>query len=112
MLFHFGSSEEVEANFPTGERPAMRKTFMLVGVAVHLSAAPTTAEDIKLSIRTLDPEVIFLVKIVDPSVGALTDWVWTLDGSPIPVDTLMSARLEYANTDAAEIDVRILGYWL
>ena len=97
----------------TNERPYERRTFMWCGAAVHWSTAPTTSENLVLSLKAIGTvAAIFEVKAVDPSTGSLEDWTYTFDGSPIPIDADMLAKITYPNTDGATIDVAFLGYWL
>lgn len=111
MIFQFG--ERVLAEYPEdAQRPVMRPTFMLVGIAVTWAAAPTTSEnlDIKLVVASDIDDKIVLVSI-DPSAKSLRWWVHIVPDGPVPLPHGVTAEVAYTNTDAEVVKVTYLGYW-
>lgn len=81
---------------------------LLNSVTVHFGSAPTTSEDLTVTLNALDGSAYDTVlKRVDPSVGAKTDIVFIPDG-----DLLLEAGDEidvaFTNTDAVTYGIRIV----
>ena len=111
MDFEFTGS--VEASFPAdADRPKMRPTFMLTGIGVTWSTAPTTSESAELRL-VLEGEVEMDLLIVsrDPSTDSLTSWMHLIAEGPIPLANSICARVLYDNTDAGTVKVLFIGYW-
>ena len=111
MIYQFEG--EVFAEYPKeGQRPSMRQTFMLIGIAVTWETAPTTVEDIEL-LLVVDDKVqdTPLVHKIDPSVRSATDWVHTVADGPVALPNGLTSRVTYPNTDATIVKVMFLGYW-
>ena len=84
------------------------RRFKLVRVTVHFSAAPTTAEDFTLTLNSNAGAAYDTVLFSnDPSVGAVTDLVFTPDSDQVyeSGDELDAA---FPNTDAVTYGIQIV----
>lgn len=112
----------VDVRFPMpAERPNMRPTFMLVGVALTWEnasgtpTAPTTSENVVVTTETDD--TIFGVEIApqwwmkEPAAASLTSTIFQVPEQPVPLPLGMVARVTYLNTDSLIVKVQFNGYW-
>ncbi|MXV76389.1 hypothetical protein F4Z99_19220 [Candidatus Poribacteria bacterium] len=112
MVYEFEGAVSVE--YPAEvDRPKMRQTFILEGIAVTWDAAPTTSENIRLSLELHGEGVSMepLVVSFDPSDESATSWVHMIADCSIPLPVNTRAKVEYTNTDATLVKVGFLGYW-
>lgn len=110
---NFQFQRAVEAVYPpVDDRPFNRGTFMLQGIAMTWSAAPTTAEDVEVLIVV--PEFSdheFLIRDLDPSENSLEDWFHLIAGGPVAIPSDEHVKVTYPNTDAGTVTVKFLGYY-
>lgn len=102
----------VDYAFPRVGRYA-HQVFMLHGIEVTWSAAPTTAETLK--ILSVDAEGIANeteLRGIDPSQSSLTDWVYLIPDGPLPLTHQRSIRITYPNTDGHTLKIGAFGYYL
>ena len=112
-MFFQSSEGNLEFEYPLKlDRPVNVPTFLLYGIAVKWSSAPTTSESILLRLKVdKDFEVTFDIKSFDPSINSNVDWVFTIPGGPIALPVDVSAQITFANTDSRTVSVAFLGYW-
>ncbi len=87
---------------------ASTKRFRLICVTCHLSAGPTTSEDLTVNLDALDGAAYDTVlKAVDLSLVAATDFVFVPDGDQI-YEAGDQVTVAYANTDTGTYGLRIV----
>lgn len=109
----FGERDPVVVYFATGATALALSTtegrrFKLDRVTVHLSAAPTTSQDLTLTLnanRGAAYDVPLLT--TDPSVGSVTDIVFTPDGEWV-FEAGDELDLAFSNTDARTYGAQIV----
>ena len=83
--------------------------FWLDAITVHLSAAPTTAENLTVTLDAVDgADYDTVVFSTDPSTGEGATDICFIPLVPIPCVTGDGIMVQYANTDAVTYGVRIL----
>jgi len=83
-------------------------TYRLVSVTVHFNAAPTTTEDLTVTLNANDGAAYDTVLYsVDPSASSATDIVFIPDGDII-FETGDELDVAYANTDTNTYGLRIV----
>jgi len=83
--------------------------FWLDAITVHLSAAPTTAENLTVTIDAVDgADYDTVVFSTDPSTGEGATDICFIPLVPIPCVAGDGIMVQYANTDAVTYGVRIL----
>lgn len=109
-------SGAVEIYFPeegTQDRPVVMPTFMFIGVAVHCSALPTTAEDIRVSVVTVGAvEQEFQLNARDLATNSLQEWSWAVGDGPWAIGPNERLKVVFPNTDDNEITVWFSGYFM
>jgi len=112
VVYEFSRAVSVE--YPAeDDRPKMRPTFILEGIAVTWNTAPTTTEEMTLSLEitangiVMEPEVISY----DPSEDSAVSWIHMIADCSIPLPVGAVAKVVYANTDSRVVKVGFLGYW-
>ena len=112
MIYQFEST--MLAEYPKVEdRPKIRPTFLLTGIAVKFARAPTTSESMQLSLGVNDNGISeeFLLRTVDPSEEDLTDWFHLISEGPVALPVNVISKVVFPNTDSNLITIVFLGYW-
>ena len=82
--------------------------YQLVAVSVHLDAAPTTAEDLTVTLNSAaGAEYDVLLYILDPSIASVTDIFWQAD-NPVYLGAGDAIDVAYTNTDTGTYGVQIV----
>ena len=91
-------------DFATEPQTAQR---MLEAVTVHWGSAPTTSEDLVVSLDSeAGSEYDAVIYRLDPSADATTDVLLTGIGLPVMVGDVL--RVSYANSDHITLGIQIL----
>lgn len=87
----------------------MAAQFRLLSVTVHFDAAPTTPEDLTVTLNANDGAAYDTVLLrTDPSSGAVTDIVYLPEGQGMICEAGDEIDVAYTNTDANTYGVRIV----
>ena len=111
------ASGAVDIQFPqvgTHDRPRVRPTFMFIGVAVKLSAVPTTAEHLSVVVSAKGDvvEEDFTLNSVDLSDEGLAEWAWSAGDGPWAIGPEDTVKVVYPNTDGNQVTVWFSGYFM
>ena len=87
---------------------AINKDFRLDSITIHFDVAPTTSENLTVTIDSwLGIEYDVVLFTIDPSSSSVTDIVFIPD-SHLALDEWDQILVEYTNTDTATYGVRIM----
>ena len=87
------------------------QTLLVSTVLIHLSAAPTTSETLKISYGAEDqPEFETVLKSVDPSDDSQTDITFYFSEA-LPIQRDEYIKVEYLNTDNATLGITVKGVY-
>lgn len=87
--------------------PAVTSERRLVGMTVHVSAAPTTSENFVVTLlSSLGEEYSTVLYTLDLSTGSTTDVLYT--DFNLPLFSGDAVRTTYTNTDAGTIGVQLI----
>jgi hypothetical protein len=87
--------------------PAITSERRLTGVAIHASAAPTTSEDLTVTLNSIGGAAYDVVLYkVDLSASSATDLLWTDANLPLMLGD--SIVVQFANSDAVTVGVTLI----